>query len=167
MTAQIEWIQISSGDEKRYRAMIVGWQNSQYAINQLIQSYNALTLQAQPKPDQHEPMRIIAVRRQIVASLLELKNRLDEWVGHLNKAKLDCNSINGLRKSLREALDRAESWRSIRNLTFHYGDILEDPDDLLAIYHAISLITDAEVNSVWKAMTEVGMAARNVSLDNT
>ncbi len=68
--------------------MVIGWQNSLYAINQLIQTYNNLAIQQQPEADPHEPMRIIAARRQILASLLELKNKLDIWVGNLNKAGL-------------------------------------------------------------------------------
>jgi hypothetical protein len=115
--------------------------------------------------DPHAPMRIIAARRQVLASLLELKERLNEWIGYFNKAGVDCTSINSARKLVRLALDRADSWRTIRNLTFHYGDIVEPPDRLLVTYDAISQISDAEINSVWQAMIEVGQAARNVTLN--
>jgi hypothetical protein len=166
MTSQIEWIKDSSGETQRCRALVVGWQNSLYSINQLIQSYNQLTIQGeQPQSDPHAPMRIIAARRQVLASLLELKERLNEWIGYFNKAGVDCTSINSARKLVRLALDRADSWRTIRNLTFHYGDIVEPPDRLLVTYDAISQISDAEINSVWQAMIEVGQAARNVTLN--
>jgi len=167
MTTQIEWIESASGDSKRHRAMIVGWQNSLYAISQLIQTYNSITLKPEPNPDPHEPMRVIAARRQVLASLLELKDRLDEWVGYFNRARFDCSSINAVRRACRSALDQAQSWRNIRNLTFHYRDIIEPPDDLVATYRAISSISDAEVNSVWQAMIEVGQAAKNVALNHT
>ena len=147
--------------------MIVGWQNSLYAVNQLIETYNSITLRLEPETDPHEPMRVIAARRQVLASLLELKNKLDEWVGILNKAGCDCFAINAVRKAHRAALDQAEAWRQIRNLTFHYGDIIEPPDDLLCTYYRISRITDAGVNSVWQAMVEVGCAARDVALNHT
>jgi hypothetical protein len=90
---------------------------------------------------------------------------LNEWIGYFNKAGVDCTSINSARKLVRLALDRADSWRTIRNLTFHYGDIVEPPDRLLVTYDAISQISDAEINSVWQAMIEVGQAARNVTLN--
>jgi hypothetical protein len=49
MTSQIEWIKSASGDARRYRAMVIGWQNSLYAINQLIQTYNKRAIQQQPE----------------------------------------------------------------------------------------------------------------------
>jgi hypothetical protein len=167
MTPQIEWIESASGDARRHRAMIVGWQNSIYAINQLVEKYNSITLTPEPKSDRHEPMRVIAARRQVLASVLELKNRLDEWLGYFNKSRFDCSSINAVRKTYRSALDQAECWRTIRNLTFHYGDVIEPPEDLLNTYYAIAHITDEEVNSVWQAMIEVGQIVKNVALNYT
>jgi hypothetical protein len=112
-------------------------------------------------------MRGIAARCQVLASVLELKNRLDEWVGYFNTSGFDCSSINAVRKTYRSALEQAECWRTIRNLTFHYGDVIERPEDLLNTYYAIAHITDEEVNSVWQAMIELGQIVKNVALNYT
>jgi hypothetical protein len=144
--------------------LLYRWQNSLYAVNQLVSSYNSIALAPVLNADIHQPMRVVAARRQILASLLEFKNRLDEWCGQLTKARCDCTSLHAIRKNHRRTLEQAESWRSIRNLTFHYNDVVEPPDDLLKAYKEIAAITDAEVNSVWKCMVEVGEAARDVAM---
>jgi hypothetical protein len=94
MTSQIEWIKDASGETQRGRAMVVGWQNSLYSMNQLIQSYNQLTIQGErPQSDPHAPMRIIAARRQVLASLLELKERLNEWLFQQSGSRLHLDQL--------------------------------------------------------------------------
>ena len=163
MTSQIEWIKDASGETQRCRAMVVGWQNSLYSINQLIQSYNQLTIQEErPQSDPHAPMRIIAARRQVLASLLELKERLNEWIGYFNKAGVDCTSINSVRKVVRVASGLVENHtKSDFSLWGHCRTARSATRNIRCNLQ----ISDAEINSVWQAMIEVGQAARNVALN--
>jgi hypothetical protein len=43
--------------------------------------------------DPHAPMRIIAARRQVLASLLELKERLNEWLFQQSGSRLHLDQL--------------------------------------------------------------------------
>ena len=163
MSEQILWIESAGDAQKRFRGIVVGWQNSVYTLGQLISSYNELTLN--PRDPPVEPMKVLAARRQILSSLLELKTKLDECIGLLNRDGIDCRSVNSLRRINREKLERADSWRAIRNLTFHYGDITEAPNGLVETYHSVGAITDRDVNEVWMAIADLGRGLRDLALN--
>lgn len=166
MTAEIRWIRDGTASQQYFRAAVVGWQNSSYAVSLQIQAYNALTLNPPANPDAAHPMRVLAARRQILSSMLEFKGKLDQCIGKFRQRGIDCSAINEVRRSSRARLDRAESWRNIRNLTFHYGDIIELPAQLISTYQEIEAISDAEVNEVWHAMLDVGQQIRLIALNH-
>lgn len=161
---EIKWIEDGNPAQRPFRAYVIGWQNSRYAINRLVQSYNDLVIPTGTR-DGHQEMQIGAVRRQILASLLELKEKLDQRNGQLRKAGIDTASIEAIRKAHRSRLDKADSWRGIRNLTFHFGDVIEPDSDLVATYKSVLRISDAEVNDVWTAIVAVGEEMRKIALD--
>ncbi len=157
---------MEQGDSKQrpFRSFVIGWQNSRYAINRLVESYNALTLD-NPKPSAKEELNIAAVRRHILSSLLELKGKLDSKYGQLRRDGIDTSKIDAVRNARRADLDRAESWRDIRNLTFHFGDIIESDAQLVTTYKSIFAVTDAEVNVVWEAIVAVGETMKMLASD--
>jgi len=163
--ADIQWIEDGSPKQRPFRAYIIGWQNSRYAINRLIESYNALTVGA-AKPNAKEELNIAAVRRHILSSLLELKGKLDSKYGHLRRDQINTSSINAVRGARRADLEHAEKWRDIRNLTFHFGDVIETDAQLVATYKSIFAVTDAEVNAVWNAIDAVGEAMKTLASDH-
>jgi hypothetical protein len=162
--ADIQWVEDGDPDERPFRSFVIGWQNSRFAINLFIQSYNELTLR-NTKPNAKEELNIAAVRRHILSSLLELKGKLDSKFGQFRREKIDTASIEAIRKARRGDLERAEGWRDIRNLTFHFGDVVEDDAQLVATYKSVFAVTDAEVNTVWEAIVEVGEAMKMLSLE--
>jgi hypothetical protein len=163
---EIQWVEDGTPAQKPFRAFVIGWQNSRYAINRQIESYNALTLPAK-KRTEHEEMQVAAVRRHIVSSMVELREKLDQKYGHFRRDGIPTAPIDGVRNGHRADLDRAESWRAVRNLTFHFGDIVATDIDLVATYNSILQITDAEVNSVWVAIVTVGEAMKQLALERT
>lgn len=162
--ADIQWVEEGDPMKRPFRSFVIGWQNSLYAINRLVRNYNELTL-GNAKPNAKEELNIAAVRRHILSSLLELKGKLDSKYGHFRRDKIDTTPIDVVRNARRGDLDRAENWRGIRNLTFHFGDVIEDDAQLVATYKSIFAVTDAEVNAVWEAIVEVGEAMKKRSLD--
>lgn len=162
--ADIQWVEQGNSDQRPFRSFVIGWQNSRFAINRLIESYNALTL-GNAKPNAKEELNIAAVRRHILSSLLELKGKLDSKYGHFRRDGINTAAIDAVRDARRAELDRAESWRGIRNLTFHFGDVLEGDAQLVATYTSIFAVTDAQVNVVWEAIVAVGEAMKLLALD--
>ena len=163
---EVQWIEDGTPAQKPFRAFVIGWQNSRYAINRQIESYNALTLPAKKRTD-HEEMQVAAVRRHIVSSMVELREKLDQKYGHFRRDGIPTASIDAMRKERRADLDRAETWRDIRNLTFHFGDVVATDTDLVVTYKSILQITDTEVNSVWLALVAVGEAMKQLALERT
>lgn len=162
----IEWIEDATAAQAPYRAFVVGWQNSISAINRQIKSYNVLTIPKRTLSGRDE-MDVAAVRRHIVSCLVELKVKLDDRYGLFRRDNLPTASIDLVRDARRRDLDSVERWRDIRNLTFHFADVMRPSDELIATYKSILEIKDEDVNSAWEAIVEVGQAMKLVALERT
>lgn len=160
---EIQWIEAGTAEQKPFRAFVIGWQNSCYAITRQIESYNALTI---PKRELtgHQEMQIGAVRRHILSCIVELIEKLDQKYGHFRRDGIPTAAIDRVRDAQRAELDKAQAWRGIRNLTFHFGDIIETPADLVSTYKDVLQIPDDAINSVWMAIVAVGEEMKQLAL---
>lgn len=162
----LDWIVQIDEPKRQYRAQTIGWQNTYFILTSLIDSYNNLTMRAPTKSNDHHEMDVLALRRLILASLVEVKNRLEDRIGVLNREGKDCTAVNQKKKEYRALLDQVEKWRDIRNLTFHFLDIGEPYQDMIAVYKSIEPITNDEVNRVWGAIYAVGEEMQKVAFAN-
>lgn len=162
----VEWIERATEPQAPYRAFVVGWQNSISAVSRQIKSYNALTIPKRPL-EGHDEMDVAAVRRHIVSCLVELKATLDDRYGVFRKDGLPTTSIDHVRNARRRDLDSVERWRDIRNLTFHFADVMRPRDELVTTYQSILEIKDEEVNCAWEAIVDVGQAMKLVASERT
>jgi len=154
---QIDWIKESNGSKKIFRAMVVGWQNATYAINSLVDQFNNQYLDEENRrKDSHYGMKEIAIKKQIVAALHQLKPCLDHWCTALIKDDKLSEELRNAKANIREELKKVEKFKDIRNMTFHFGDPLEDPDTLVGIYEDIDRLSLAELNEILKAVISFG-----------
>ena len=102
----------------------------------------------------------IAIKKHIIASLRELKHRLDDWKNRLRTLGFDMTTIEAKRKEYRHVLHQAEKLRDIRNTAFHYTDFLEASGDLIATYAEIERWDDGKPNAIWRALEQVGAAMK-------
>ena len=164
METQIEWIKSSPHERKKYRGMVVGWQNSILAINHLVSAFNEQYHKEDGEKPPHHGMKEIALKKLIASSIVELKCKVDEWVARLNKDGEDTTKVNVERKKYRDLLDRAEHLRGIRNISFHYGDVMLEADDLAQLYEDINKWDLQELNDILKAIYSVGNVAKEIAL---
>jgi hypothetical protein len=159
---QIDWIKTAAGDTKKYRAMVIGWQNSVSALNTQIAAYNreVLKTEAHKNKNPHHGMGEIAIKKHIIASLRELKLRLDDWKNLLQKLGFDMTAIEAKRREFRYVLPQAEKLKEVRNTAFHYGDFLHTPDELIATYSEVEKWDDAKLNQIWRALEQLGDAMK-------
>lgn len=143
--------------------MVVGWQNSVATINQMVTAFNIEYHKQEEEKKAHHGMKMIAIKKMIASSLVELKCRVDDWVARLNKDGEDTTKINEKRKEFRPLLNRAEELRNIRNISFHYLDLTLQADDLAQVYEEIEKWDIQEMNEILKAICSVGEAAKEIA----
>ena len=165
--AQLSWLIDAPPDKKPYRAMVVGWQNSSTAINHLVSTFNDEYLKSPEDKNSHHGMKEIAIKKLIVSSIVEMKCKVDEWAGKLNKDGEDTQAINQERKANRALLDKAEQLRDIRNIGFHYGDVMLSADEMIQIYQATDQWNLQELNDILGAIYKVGNLAKDIALKKT
>lgn len=156
--SQIAWITGATGETRTYRTMVVGWQNSVAALNAQIAAYNRESLKSEKRKtvNPHHGMGEIAIKKQIIASLRELKCRLDDWATKLRGLRFDTTRIEGKKRELRSVLRQTEKLKDVRNTAFHYGDFLESPESLIKIYTEVESWDDEKLNAILDALHQLG-----------
>ena len=147
--------------------MVVGWQNSEAAINHLVSTFNAEYLKPHEDKSHHQGMTEIAIKKLIVSSMVELKCKVDEWVGKLNRDGEDTQTINQEIKTNRDLLDKVEQLRDIRNIGFHYGDVMLSADEMIKVYKDIEQCNLHELNDILDAIYKIGNSAKDIALRKT
>jgi hypothetical protein len=127
---QLQWIKAATSDVKVFRAMAVGAQAVLQTLNATIMRFNQHFF-AQTDDPLHE-MKVIAAKQIVIASLWELRLRLDDWNSKLRDMGALSQKTIDLRRRHRQLLDRIHQFREVRNCAFHFGDPLETPDNLVA-----------------------------------
>jgi hypothetical protein len=101
-------------------------------------------------------MKVIAAKQSVIASLRELRLRLDDWhnrlrlIGALSQATVD------LRKHVRHTLDLIHQFKDVRNCAFHFGDPVEDPDSLVELYEYVEAFDLDKLNEMLRALMDFG-----------
>jgi hypothetical protein len=114
---QLTWLNEATGDVKVFRAMVVGWQTVRETLNSTVLRFNKHHFAETSDP--HNEMKVVAAKQIVVASLRELRLRLDEWHNRLRvKGVLSQTTVDLRRRILpsrrkRRAQHRSEakSWR--------------------------------------------------------
>jgi hypothetical protein len=112
-------------------------------------------------------MKEIAIKKLIVSSMVELKCKVDEWVGKLNKNGEDTQAINQEKKASKALLGKAEQLRDIRDIGFHYGDVMLPADEMIQLYQAIDQWNLQELNDILGAIYKIGNLAKDIALKKT
>ncbi len=162
MTAQIDWIRKSPTDKKEYRRMVVGWQNSEAVLHTLIKSFNREYLKSKSEQKEHHGMKEIALKKLIISSMVELKVKVDSWVAKLNQDGEDTTVLNKARKANRPLLEKAEQLRDIRNIAFHFGDVMLGGNELVQLYEEIANWSLEELNNILVAICKIGNHAKDI-----
>ncbi len=159
---QLEWLKAATGDMKDFRGMVVGSQTVLQTLNATVLRFNQHHFAQTDDP--HHEMKVIAAKQAVVASLRELRLMLDGWneklrrMGALSQATID------LRKQHRQTLDRIHQFKEVRNCAFHFGDPLEAPDDLAALYEYVRGFDLDDLNRMLRALYDLVLQMRQDAL---
>ena len=82
---QIDWVREASEPQQTFRRMVVGWQNANLALGAYVMAFNATYLDQMKRESPDYGMNEIAKKKQIIAALYEVRDRLNEWYHALDK----------------------------------------------------------------------------------
>jgi hypothetical protein len=158
---QLRWIDDATGNQKKYRSMIVGWQNSLSAINTLVSAFNDLYLAKGAKQNAHHIMKEIAVKKLIVAWLFEIKDTLYDWFAVLRKDGIVTPDLESRKRALKQVLKPVDQFKDIRNsVAFHVGDLRLPPNELIDMYLRIEALDLNSLNKILRSAENFGQALK-------
>jgi len=160
---QLNWVKEGTGLEKDFRSMVVGWQTVVDTLNATVLRFNSKYFEKADDP--HHPMKLIAVKAVVVASLREIKLMLEKWQNRLHQRSALSQGTKDLKKSLNPILLKIDGLKEVRNLAFHFGDPLQDPDELLGLYENIDEYKIDELNTMLRALVDLGFQMRQDALE--
>jgi hypothetical protein len=152
-----DWIKAASEPQRTYRTMVVGWGTVVLSLNLMVVSFNKEFLFCKDKYGTGS-VQELALKRFVISAIAEVKLQIDKWYGLLRGANLTSRESNELRVKANDVLRPVDRLFEIRNLTFHFGDQLESPDDLLAKYALIEKISVDEINAYLKTLIDLGIS---------
>jgi hypothetical protein len=156
---QLEWLKAATGDVKVLRSMVVGAQTVLQTLNATVMRFNQHFF-AQTD-DQHHEMKLIAAKQIVIASLRELRLRLDDWNTKLRDMGALSEKTTELRRQHRQIIDRIHKFKEVRNCAFHFGDPLEAPDKLIALYEYVDEFDLDELNVMLRALNALVLQMRD------
>lgn len=156
--SQLQWIKEATGDVKVLRAMVVGWQTVLQTLESTVMRFNSQYFGKTDDPNRE--MKVIAAKQTVIATLRELRLRLDKWRDRLKTKGFLSQETMDLFKQIRPTLDRIHEFRDVRNCAFHFGDPLEPPDDLVDMYEYVQGFDLDDLNEMLRALTQYGMQMR-------
>lgn len=161
---QIDWVREASEPQQTFRRMVVGWQNANLALGAYVMAFNATYLDKVKRESPDYRMNEIAKKKQIIAALYEVRDRLNEWYHALDK--LGALSPEGKIEKIRvrKLLALMSSFVRVRNATFHFGDPLENTTDLLKLYEQVDATDLNLLNELLDAMRSLGERFKNDAL---
>jgi hypothetical protein len=158
----LQWVKESTGDVKVFRTMAVGWQVVLATLNATVMRFNQHHFTQTEDP--HHEMKLIAAKQTVIASLRELRLRLDDWHNRLKvKGALSQETID-FRKEVLHTLDRIHQFKDVRNCAFHFGDPLEAPDKLMELYEYVQEFNLDDLNKMLRALRDLGLKMRQDAL---
>ncbi len=159
---QLEWLKAATGDVKILRAMAVGWQTVLETLNSTVMRFNGHYFAKTDDP--HHEMNVIAAKQIVIASLRELRLRLDKWHNKLKVMGALSQPTIDFRKEVLPVLDRIHQFKDVRNCAFHFGDPLEPPDDLVAMYEYVKSFDLDDLNEMLRALSQFGLKMQQDAL---
>lgn len=159
---QLEWLKAATGDVQVFRAMAVGAQAVLQTLNATVMRFNQHFFVQTDDP--HHEMRVIAAKQIVIASLRELRLRLDDWNKKLREMNALSEKTIELRRQHRQLLDRIHQFKDVRNCAFHFGDPLEPPDDLVALYEYVQGFDLDDLNTMLRALYDLVLQMRQDAL---
>jgi hypothetical protein len=160
---QIEWLSAGSEAEKDFRCMVVGWQTVVQTLNATVLRFNSEFFEMSADP--HQEMKLIAAKAMVVASLREIKLMLEKWQNRLYHRSALSEATKTLKKSLNPTLLTIDELKEVRNLAFHFGDPIQEPDVLLGLYEEIDAYDIEELNKMLRALIDLGFRMRQDALE--
>ena len=115
---QIDWVKAGSGVEKDFRAMVVGWQTVVDTLNASVLRFNSKFLDKTEDP--HDPMKLIAAKAVVVASLREIKLMLAKWQNRLHQRSALSQATKDLKKSLNPILRKIDSLKDVQTCSLPF-----------------------------------------------
>ncbi len=166
--SQVNWIiRSKSAKIKKYRTMVVGWQNVTYTINALIEKFNQEFFKKMNHKSDHYQMHEIAIKKLIIASLFELRTCINNWYRALQAENLLTEKIKKDKVSNRQIINRINKYRDIRNsISFHFGDPNLNPRKLIELYKKVDEFSFNELNLIWKSSLKLGESLKKIILKN-
>jgi hypothetical protein len=154
----LDWVKEAPEPARTYRKMVIGWQNSVFALNAIVSAFNAeyLNVREQKEHHTHQFMHEIAIKKLAISSMFELKPQLDTWYDRLELDGALDDKTKKKKLEVRHLLKQVRKYKGIRNATFHFGDVNEKTKDLLRIYDDIQSIDLSLLNRILVEMITLG-----------
>ena len=164
---QVEWVVDGDGDTRRYRSMVIGWQNVIYTINVLVEKFNSELLD-QEEDTPNEPMREVAIKKLIIGALFELEICIGIWTNELRKCGLFTGDLVDKKREIRKTFKEVKKFKDIRNkIGFHFDDPYLDPTSLLSLYEKVDGFSLDYLNHMLRSIIKLGEAFKEVILPKT
>ena len=143
--------------------MVVGWQSSFVTLSAIVEVFNREYLDM-TRDDEHRGMRLIAYKKLAIASLHELKPRIDAWYRELESRSALSFESQRKKKEVQKVIAQVAKFADIRNAAFHYGDAVEPTEQLIRLYEDIDSLDLAFLNRILGDLMNLGEQLRQDAL---
>ncbi|MDX2110112.1 MAG: hypothetical protein SFY80_07725 [Verrucomicrobiota bacterium] len=109
-------------------------------------------------------MTEIAIKKQVLAALYEIRAGLNEWHRKLDALGALSDETRAEKKRVRKVIARVDKFVRVRNATFHFGDSLEDSDKLIKLYEQIYATDIQLLNRIIDDLRSLGEKLKNDAL---
>jgi len=155
---QLQWLKEADPGDQQFVSMVVGWQTVAETLNATVNRFNAKFLQE--SDDKHHEMKVIAAKQALMASLKELRLALEKWLAKLRQEGVLSDKSDTMWKTLQPILQKINAFRDIRNCAFHFGDFIDPPADMIALYEDVQSHDIEELNTMLRALYDLGFQFR-------